>query len=183
GNAKQQMLLMVHELEASLGKDIQSLSWMSPATKRQALLKLSQITNKIAYPDHWRDYSALTLSRSSYYQNLRNIAAFNWARSMNDLGHPVDRTRFNMTPPTVNANYSPTHNEITFPAGILQPPFYDPKRDLASNFGGIGVVIGHEMSHGFDDEGRQFDGHGNLRDWWTTADGAAFQQRADCLVH
>ncbi|MGH9481146.1 MAG: M13 family metallopeptidase, partial [Terriglobales bacterium] len=182
GNAKQKMLLMVHQLEAALGQDIQSLSWMSAATKQQALAKLHQINNMIAYPDHWRDYSALAVARNDYYGNERRVAAFNWARSMHDLGRPFDRTRFNMTPPTVNANYTPNRNTITFPAGILQPPFYDPVRDLASNFGGIGVVIGHEMSHGFDDHGRQFDGQGNLRDWWTAADSADFKLRAQCLV-
>lgn len=183
GNAKQKMLLMVHQLEASLGKDIQSLSWMSPATKRQAIAKLDQISNMIGYPDHWRDYSALAVERGDFYGNERRVAAFNWARSMRDLQRPFVRTRFNMTPPTVNANYTPNRNTITFPAGILQPPFYDPQRDLASNFGGIGVVIGHEMSHGFDDQGRQFDGQGDLRDWWTAADSAAFKVRAMCLVH
>ncbi len=182
GNAKQKALLMVHQLEAALGRDIQSLTWMSPPTKRQALLKLSQISNMIAYPDHWRDYSALVIRRGDYYGNERRVAAFNWARAMRDLGRPFNRTRFNMTPPTVNANYTPNRNTITFPAGILQPPFYDPHRDLASNFGGIGVVIGHEMTHGFDDHGRHFDGHGNLHDWWTAADSKAFDLRARCLI-
>jgi len=183
GNAKQKMLLMVHQLEASLGQDIQSLAWMSAPTKRQAIAKLDQISNMIGYPDHWRDYGALAVERNDFYGNERRAAAFNWARSMRDLTRPFVRTRFNMTPPTVNANYTPNRNTITFPAGILQPPFYDPQRDLASNFGGIGVVIGHEMSHGFDDEGRQFDGQGDLRNWWTSADSAAFQKRALCLVH
>lgn len=183
GNAKQKMLLMVHQLESSLGTDIQSLSWMTEPTKQQALVKLRDISNMIAYPDHWRDYSAVVVRRGDYYGNVRRVDAFNWARSMNDLTKPFDRTRFNMTPPTVNANYTASRNTITFPAGILQPPFYDPQRDLASNFGGIGVVIGHEMSHGFDDHGRQFDGAGNLRDWWTAADAKQFQLRADCLVH
>ncbi|MGH9518394.1 MAG: M13 family metallopeptidase, partial [Terriglobales bacterium] len=183
GNAKQKMLLMVHQLEASLGRDIQTLSWMSAPTKQQALVKLHDITNMIAYPDHWRDYSSVVVRRGDYYGNVRRVDAFNWARAMNDLTKPYDRTRFNMTPPTVNANYTPSRNIITFPAGILQPPFYDPQRDIASNFGGIGVVIGHEMSHGFDDHGRQYDGQGNLRDWWTAQDAAQFQLRADCLVH
>jgi putative endopeptidase len=182
GNAKQKALLMVHQLEAALGHDIQGLTWMSQPTKQQALLKLDKISNMIGYPSHWRDYSALVIRRGDYYGNERRVAAFNWARAMHDLGRPFNRTRFNMTPPTVNANYTPDRNTITFPAGILQPPFYDPQRDLASNFGGIGVVIGHEMTHGFDDEGRHFDGQGNLHDWWTSADSKAFDLRARCLI-
>ena len=134
---------------------------------------------KIGYPDQFRDYSKLQVSSPSYMVNVLAANRFDFNRDLAKLGHPVDKTEWHMTPPTVNAYYSPSGNEIVFPAGILQPPFFDAQADDASNYGGIGAVIGHEMTHGFDDQGRQFDGDGNLKDWWTTADKANFQQRAD----
>ncbi len=181
--AKAHMLELVANLETALGKDIEGLSWMTEATKRQALIKLHAITKKIGYPDHWRDYSSILISRDNYFTDLRRTNAFESHRQLNKIGKPVDRSEWGMTPPTVNAYYNPLWNEIVFPAGILQMPFYSPLRDDASNYGGIGMVIGHEMTHGFDDEGRQFDPQGNLRDWWTPADAKAFQQRAACIVN
>jgi putative endopeptidase len=181
--ARAHMQDMVTHLEAALGRDIQSLDWMSPATKRQALVKLHAIVRKIGYPDTWRDYSSIVISRDNYWTDLRRTNAFEWRRQLAKIGKPVDRTEWGMTPPTVNAYYNPQFNEIVFPAGILQPPFYDPGRDDATNYGAIGMVIGHEMTHGFDDEGRQFDAQGNLRDWWTAADAKAFQARAACIVN
>ena len=181
--AKAHMLALVGNLETALGKDIESLSWMTEATKQQALVKLHAIVKKIGYPDHWRDYSSIIISRDNYYTDLRRTNAFEAHRELNKIGKPVDRSEWGMTPPTVNAYYNPLWNEIVFPAGILQMPFYSPNRDDASNYGGIGMVIGHEMTHGFDDEGRQFDPQGNLRDWWTPADAKAFQERAACLVN
>ncbi|MGH9392609.1 MAG: M13 family metallopeptidase [Terriglobales bacterium] len=180
--AKAHMQALVANLEAALGQDIGGLSWMSAPTKRQAKVKLAAIVNKIGYPDQWRDYSSIVISRDNYYTDLRRTEAFESHRELNKIGKPVDRSEWSMTPPTVNAYYTPQFNQIVFPAGILQPPFFDLKRDDASNYGAIGVVIGHEISHGFDDSGRQFDPQGNLRDWWTAADAKAFQQRAACLV-
>ena len=180
--ARAHMQNMVSHLETALGQDIESVSWMSPATKRAALVKLHAIVRKIGYPDKWRDYSSIVISRDNYWTDLRRTNAFEWRRELKKIGKPVDRSEWEMTPPTVNAYYNPQFNEIVFPAGILQPPFYDPGRDDATNYGGIGMVIGHEMTHGFDDEGRQFDAQGNLRDWWTPADAKAFQERAACIV-
>ncbi len=181
--AKAHMSAMVENLETSLGKDIEALDWMTPATKQQAMVKLHAIVNKVGYPDKWLDYSSIELSPADYYANLENSRAFEWRRDMNKIGKPVDRSQWGMTPPTVNAYYTPLWNQIVFPAGILQPPFFSPARNDAVNYGAVGVVMGHEMTHGFDDEGRQFDAQGNLRDWWTPADAKAFKERAACLIN
>jgi putative endopeptidase len=172
---------MVNNLIAALRSDIPTLTWMGPETKKQALVKMEAFTVKIGYPDKWRDYSAYTVNRSSYLANVQRGAAFAQARDLNKIGKPVDRGEWGMTPPTVNAYYKPTFNEIVFPAGILQPPFYDPKADDAVNYGGMGAVIGHEISHGFDDQGSKFDGQGNLREWWTADDRKNFDEHADCV--
>ncbi len=183
GQSKQRTQELVNQIEQQMEKDIQSLSWMSPATKQQALTKLKGVTNKIGYPDRWRDYSSVMITDSSLIDNLRNAREFETHRNLNKIGKPVDRSEFGMTPPTVNAYYSPLQNNINFPAGILQPPFYNRNADMAVNFGGIGAVIGHELTHGFDDEGRRFDADGNLRDWWQKQDEEEFKKRADCLVN
>ena len=172
---------MVQNLISALRSDIPTLSWMSPETKKAAIEKLEAFNIKIGYPDKWRDYSKLNIERASYAVNLRRAAAFENSRELAKIGKPVDRNEWGMTPPTVNAYYNPTMNEIVFPAGILQPPFYDPKADDAINYGGMGAVIGHEISHGFDDQGSQFDGQGNLRNWWTAEDRKNFDERATCV--
>jgi putative endopeptidase len=179
---KERTLKMVHALEQALGQDIQGLSWMTPATKQQALIKLKAITNKIGYPDKWRDYSSITIKRDDALGNDDRANVFEFQRQLNKIGKPVDRAEWEMTPPTVNAYYDPLMNNINFPAGILQPPFFDVKMDDAVNFGGIGMVIGHELTHGFDDEGRQFDAQGNLHDWWTPEDAKEFEQRTACIA-
>ncbi|MGH9482543.1 MAG: M13-type metalloendopeptidase, partial [Terriglobales bacterium] len=176
------MRQLVGYLDAALWQDIDSLSWMSAATKQQALVKLHAIVNKIGYPDQWRDYSSIPIGRGNYYADLVAAKAFESHRQLAKIGKPVDRGEWQMTPPTVDAYYNPLWNEIVFPAGILQLPFYAVTREPAVNYGGIGVVMGHELTHGFDDQGRQFDAQGNLRDWWTPADAKAFQQRAACIV-
>jgi endothelin-converting enzyme/putative endopeptidase len=180
--AKARTLKMVHELEAALKTDITELSWMTPETKKQALEKLSRIDNKIGYPDKWRDYSALNIVRGDAMGNSLRANNFELNRQLNKIGKPVDRNEWGMTPPTVNAYYNPLENNVNFPAGILQPPFYDQKADDAINFGSIGVVIGHELTHGFDDEGSQFDADGNLRDWWTPTDKEQFGKLEQCFV-
>jgi putative endopeptidase len=180
--AKADTLRMVHELEAALEADINSLSWMTEATKKEAQVKLHAISNKIGYPEKWRDYSELNIVRGDALGNSQRSNAFEFHRQLNKIGKPVDKNEWSMTPPTVNAYYNPLENNINFPAGILQPPFYSAKADAAVNFGGAGAVIGHEMTHGFDDQGRQFDSRGNLKDWWTTADAKAFEERAQCFV-
>ncbi len=179
---KARALRMVENLQAALHDRIQSLDWMSDSTKQQALAKLAAFTKKIGYPDTWRDYSKLQVGDVSYYDNTRRASLFNQQRNWNKLGKPVDRTEWGMTPPTVNAYYNPAVNEIVFPAGILQFPFYNPRADDAVNYGAMGAVIGHEMSHGFDDQGRQYDAQGNLRDWWTAADAAKFKAQAQRVV-
>jgi endothelin-converting enzyme/putative endopeptidase len=179
---KQRTLKMVDALEKALGEDIQALSWMTPATKQQAMVKLKAITNKIGYPDRWRDYSSVVIRPDDALGNDNRATEFEFQRQLNKIGKPVDRNEWDMTPPTVNAYYDPQMNNINFPAGILQPPFYDNKMDDAVNFGGIGMVIGHELTHGFDDQGRQFDAHGNLKDWWTPEDAKEFEQRAACVA-
>ena len=180
-SSKAKMLTLVGNLRAAMAEHIQGLDWMSPATKTEALKKLNAFTVKIGYPDKWKDYSALTISRDSYLKNV--LAAREWAAmdNLNKFGKPVDRTEWGMTPPTVNAYYNPPMNEIVFPAGILQPPFFDPKADDAVNYGGIGAVIGHEITHGFDDQGRQYDATGNLRDWWTPEDAQKFTAKANMV--
>ncbi len=179
---KERTLKMVDAIEKALGQDIQSVAWMTPATKQQALVKLKAITNKIGYPDKWRDYSSVQIRRDDAAGNGMRADQFEFQRQLNKIGKPVDRLEWGMTPPTVNAYYDPLMNNVNFPAGILQPPFYDNGADDAVNFGGIGTVIGHELTHGFDDEGRQFDAQGNLRDWWTPADAKAFGEREACLA-
>jgi putative endopeptidase len=179
--AKARALEMVHNLLAALNDDLQTLPWMSPETRAQATAKLKAFAVKIGYTDKWRDYSALKIERSAYVQNYLRGAEFDFARRLDKIGKPVDRTEWGMTPPTVNAYNSSSMNEIVFPAGIMQPPFYDPKADDAVNYGGMGAVIGHEITHGFDDEGSKFDGHGNLRDWWTAEDRKNFDERASCV--
>jgi putative endopeptidase len=179
---KERTLKMVHELEQALGKDIQNLSWMTPATKAQAAIKLKAITNKIGYPEKWRDYSSIQIARDNAFGNRQRADAFEFHRVLEKIGKPVDRLEWDMTPPTVNAYYDPLMNNINFPAGILQPPFFDNKMDDAVNYGGIGAVIGHELTHGFDDEGRQFDAKGNLHDWWTEVDAKEFTERAACVA-
>ena len=183
GDAKQRTLKMVDTIEKSLGRDIQQLDWMTPATKQQALIKLHAITNKIGYPNKWRDYSGVEIKRDDAVGNGMRADHFEFQRQLNKIGKPVDRQEWEMTPPTVNAYYDPQMNNINFPAGILQPPFYDNHSDDAVNYGGIGMVIGHELTHGFDDQGRQFDPKGNLRDWWTPSDAKAFEERSACFVN
>ncbi|MDQ2859536.1 MAG: peptidase M13 [Pseudomonadota bacterium] len=179
--SKATMEALVGDLRTALGARIQKLTWMSDATKAKALEKLSLLNVKVGYPVKWRDYSTLTISPDDLYGDLQRSASFDWTRRVNRLNGPVDRTEWGMTPQTVNAYYSPTENEIVFPAAILQPPFFDPKADPAINFGAIGGVIGHEMTHGFDDQGRQFDGTGKLSDWWTAADAAKFTAQTQRL--
>jgi putative endopeptidase len=173
---------MVRNLEAALKSDITVLSWMSEATRKQAIVKLDAFLNKIGYPDRWRDYSALAIDRSSYQTNRLRLGAFNENRDWAKVGKPVDRMEWTLSPPTVNAYYSPQNNEIVFPAGILQPPYFDPDADDALNYGGIGSVIGHEMTHGFDDQGAKFDPTGNLANWWSDADLKAFKEKAQCII-
>ena len=179
--AQQRAQKMVKEIELAMEHDIQSLTWMSPETKQRALEKLHAVANKIGYPDKWRDYSTLTISRNDAMGNAMRARVFEFHRQLAKIGKPVDRGEWGMTPPTVNAYYNPQINDINFPAGILQPPFFDPKVDDAPNYGDMGATIGHELTHGFDDEGRQFDAQGNLRDWWTPEDGKKFEQRASCV--
>ena len=180
-SSKERMLNLVHALEQALDEDITSLDWMSEQTKQQAHVKLKAILDKIGYPDKWRDYSALVVKRGDYAGNAFRASEFATHYDVNKIGKPRDRMEWGMTPPTVNAYYSSLQNTINFPAGILQPPFFDPNADDAVNFGGIGVVIGHELTHGFDDQGRKFDAAGNLRDWWTADDAKKFEERANCI--
>jgi predicted metalloendopeptidase len=179
--AKAHALLMVHNLISALHDDLQTLPWMSPETRAQATAKLEAFAVKIGYTDKWRDYSALKIDRVSYLTNQRRASSFEFQRRLSKIGKPVDRTEWGMTPPTVNAYNNSSMNEIVFPAGILQPPFYDPKADDAVNYGGMGAVIGHEITHGFDDHGSQFDGRGDLKNWWTQDDLKNFKERAACV--
>jgi len=178
--AKQNMEQLVAALKAALAQDIQALPWMSDDTKKQAEEKLNDFRQKIGYPDKWRDYSKFAVTRTNFVEDLDHSAAFQFDYELNKVGKPVDEKEWSMTPPTVNAYYDPPLNDINFPAGILQPPFYDFSKDPAVNFGGIGVVIGHEMTHGFDDEGSKYDGHGNVKPWWTDADRKAFEEKLSC---
>jgi putative endopeptidase len=178
---KQRTLKMVASLEKALGKSIETLTWMTPATKKEAGIKLKAVTNKIGYPDKWRDYSSVMVRRDDAAGNGMRADQFEFQRQLNKIGKPVDRLEWQMTPPTVNAYYDPQMNNINFPAGILQPPFFDNRADDAVNYGAIGMVIGHELTHGFDDQGRQFDPQGNLRDWWTAADAKAFNDKVACI--
>ena len=180
--AKDNMEKLVAALEKAMDEDIKQLDWMSDTTKVEAKKKLDAFRDKIGYPDKWRDYSSLTIKRDDPVGNVIRVAEFNDHRSLAKIGKPVDEKEWGMTPPTVNAYYNPSMNDINFPAGILQPPFYDFKIDPAVNFGGIGVVIGHEMTHGFDDQGSQFDPQGNVRSWWTPEDKKKFDERTGCEV-
>ena len=182
GDSKAKMLEMVHDIEAAMSRDIDALDWMSPATKLRAKEKLHLVANKIGYPDKFRDYAKLDIKPGEALGNKERANAFENDRELGKIGQPVDHTEWGMTPPTVNAYYDPSMNDINFPAGILQPSFYDPKADDAVNYGHIGAVIGHELTHGFDDEGKKFDGHGNLSDWWTADDTKNFVARTDCVV-
>ena len=179
--AKQRAQKMVKEIEGAMQRDMESLPWMSPTTKQHALEKLHAVANKIGYPDKWRDYSALAIARDDEMGNVLRARAFEFHRQLAKIGKPVDRGEWQMTPPTVNAYYDPQKNDINFPAGTLQPPVFDPNSDAAPNYGDTGGTIGHELTHGFDDEGRQFDAQGNLRDWWTPEDAKKFEQRARCI--
>ncbi|GAB4332996.1 MAG: M13 family metallopeptidase [Calditrichia bacterium] len=180
--AKEKALALVMNLKDAFRERIKQLEWMSPVTKQRALAKLEAFNVKIGYPDKWIDYSALEIKRDAYVLNAMRAAAFEFQRSINKIGKPVDRTEWGMTPQTVNAYYHPFMNEIVFPAAILQPPFFNPNADDAVNYGAMGVVIGHEMTHGFDDQGRQFDENGNMNDWWTEEDAKRFKEEADKLV-
>lgn len=179
--AEARMKAMVGNLLAVLHEELSTVGWMSDATRKQAIAKLEAFTPRIGHTDKWRDYSLLKIDRSSYAANLQRAAQFAADYNLNKIGKPVEKGEWGMTPPTVNAYYNPLYNEIVFPAGILQPPFFDFTADDAINYGGIGAVIGHEVSHGFDDQGRQYDAQGNLRDWWTAQDAKNYKQRADCI--
>ena len=181
-DAKANMEKLVAALEQALAQDIKELPWMSDATKVEAKAKLDAIRNKIGYPENWRDYSSLTVKRDDYLGNLERSEEFERSRNLAKLNKPVNEKEWGMTPPTVNAYYSPSENDINFPAGILQPPFFDNSKDPAVNFGGIGTVIGHEMTHGFDDQGSKYDPKGNVRPWFTAEDRAKFTERTDCEV-
>lgn len=178
---KIQTLKLVDALEHAWGEDLQGLAWMTPETKAEAEVKLKHIANKIGYPEHWRDYSSVQINRHDLSADLMHTQTFEFHRELAKIGKPVDKDEWLMTPPTVNAYYDRSMNDINFPAGILQYPFFDKNADPAMNYGGIGVVIGHELTHGFDDQGRKFDENGNLRDWWTPEDAQAFEKRAACL--
>jgi putative endopeptidase len=173
--------LMTDQIEAAMADEIRSLDWMGEATKTEALRKLHAIRNKIGYPDTWRDYTALRITHDGYFRNVRRAVMFEDARQWAKLGKPVDLNEWRMTPPTVNAYFNPRMNDINFPAGVLQPPLYDPELDDAPNYGNTGSTIGHELTHAFDDEGRQFDSNGNLRDWWTPEDAKGFEDRIGCV--
>jgi putative endopeptidase len=182
--AKEKMNELIGNLVAALREDIPTLTWMGPATKNAALQKLEAFRRRIGYPDKWIDYSALNVSRDSLFANVQAAGEFRVRRAAGRVGKPDDPNEWGFfTPATVNASYSPTRNDITFPAGILQPPFYDPAADDAYNYGGIGTVIGHEMTHGFDDSGAKFDAQGNLRNWWTAEDLKKFQESAACIAN
>lgn len=181
--AKARTLAMVRQLEEALRNDIEGLPWMSDVTKKQALIKLNAIQNKIGYPGKWRDYSTLKIVKGDALGNSLRANAFEVHRQLAKIGKPLDKQEWQMTPPTVNAYYEPTENNINFPAGILQPPFYDFHADDALNFGGMGAVIGHELTHGFDDQGALFDPEGNLKNWWTPEDEKAFKERTQCIVN
>jgi putative endopeptidase len=172
---------MTEQIETAMQHEIENLDWMSPETKQEALRKLHMIRNKIGYPDQWRDYTALEVKPDDYFGNATRAGQFEDAREWHKLGKPVDLNEWGMTPPTVNAYFNPQMNDINFPAGVLQPPLYDPKIDDAPNYGNTGATIGHELTHAFDDEGRQFDAKGNLRDWWTPADAKGFEDRINCV--
>jgi endothelin-converting enzyme/putative endopeptidase len=179
---KKRMAVMVAALETALEKDIQGVPWMADSTRRKGLEKMKAIANKVGYPDKWRDYTSVRIDREDAVGNAARAAAYEFRRDLDKIGKPVDRGEWQMSPPTVNAYYSPLLNDINFPVGILQPPFFDNAMDDAVNFGGIGAVIGHELTHGFDDSGRKFDAQGNMTDWWTEVDGKQFEEKSQCIV-
>jgi endothelin-converting enzyme/putative endopeptidase len=181
-DGKQAAAHMVDAIETSMKTDLEALAWMDEATRAKAEDKLAKITNKVGYPSKWRSYDGLAIDRASFLHNAERAAAFETKRELTKVGKPVDKEEWQMTPPTVNAYYEPTMNEMVFPAGILQVPFYGKSQTPALNFGAIGMVVGHELTHGFDDEGRQFDAEGNLRDWWTQPVSAEFDKRAACVA-
>jgi endothelin-converting enzyme/putative endopeptidase len=172
---------MTRQIENAMKQRIEQLDWMTPQTKAQAIAKLAKVRNKVGYPDLWRDYSSLTIERSDFFDNVTRAARFESRRQAAKIGKPVDRGEWQMSAPTVNAYYDPAMNDINFPAGVLSPPLYDAKLDDAPNYGDTGGTIGHELTHAFDDEGRQYDGNGNLRDWWTKRDAQSFEKRAQCI--
>ena len=180
-DTKQKVLVMTEQIEQAMQQEIENLDWMSPATRQAAIAKLHLVYNKIGYPDKWRDYATLTIERNDYFGNVMRVHVFADKRDWAKVGKPVDKNEWYMSPPTVNAYYDPSMNTINFPAGVLQPPLYDSKEDDAPNYGDTGGTIGHELTHGFDDEGRQFDAHGDLKDWWTVKDAEEFSQRAKCV--
>ena len=179
---KQRTLAIVHEIEHEMGSDIESISWMSPETKKQAQIKLHAVAEKIGYPDKWKDYSTVTVASDDYFGDWYRANEFESKRNRDKIGQPVDRSEWQMSAPTVNAYYDPTQNNINFPAGILQPPFYSNGASDAVNYGGLGLIVGHELTHGFDDQGRQFDADGNLKEWWKPSDEKQFKELADCFV-
>jgi putative endopeptidase len=181
-SSKAATLQMVHDIEKAMNQDIDTLDWMSAETKVRAKAKLLGVADKIGYPDHWRDYSKLVVKHDDAYGNAERAVVFENKRQIEKIGKPVDRGEWGMSPPTVNAYYNPSMNDINFPAGILQSPFYDPKATDAENYGHVGGIVGHELTHGFDDQGRKFDAKGNLSDWWTAEDGKKFEEKADCTV-
>jgi predicted metalloendopeptidase len=181
-DARAQITSLVENLEHAMGEDIKGLTWMTDETKTAAIAKLKAITNNVGYPRKWRDYSSVTIAADDFLGNTERAAEAMNRQRIEKIGKPTDKSEWTMTPPTVNAFYSPQSNSINFPAGILQPPFFDARRDMSVNYGGIGAVIGHEMTHGFDDQGRKFDGEGNLRDWWTARDAAEFEKRVSCVA-
>jgi putative endopeptidase len=181
-SSKQATVQMVHDIEAAMGQEIDTLTWMSPATKVRAQEKLHAVADKIGYPDHWRDYSKLTIVPGDAFGNAQRAVEFENRRQLAKIGQPVDHGEWGMSPPTINAYYSASLNDINFPAGILQAPLFDPHATDAENYGHIGGIVGHELTHGFDDEGRQFDANGNLADWWTAEDGKKFDEMTDCEV-
>ena len=178
---KQDTVRMTELIEKAMAGEINGLDWMSPETKKAALIKLNGIRNKVGYPDKWRDYSSVRIKANDFFGNYQNAAGFEAHRDLNKIGKPVDKNEWGMTPPTVNAYFNPKMNDINFPAGVLQPPLYDPRMDDAPNYGNTGSTIGHELTHGFDDEGRQFDAEGNLKDWWTAEDAKKFEEKINCV--
>jgi endothelin-converting enzyme/putative endopeptidase len=181
-DSKARVLKLVNDIKSALQQDLEAQDWMSPATKQQAIHKLGAQLEKIGYPDHWRDYSTVKIGRTSYVENVQHASEFEFRRWVNKIGKPMDRMEWYMTPPTINAYEDPQTNTINFPAGILQPPYFDKDKDDAVNYGAIGMVIGHESIHGFDDEGRKFDAQGNLHDWWTAQDGKEYEARGKCIA-
>ena len=180
-SSKAAVLAILHDIRGALKSDLSTLPWMTPATRQAAIVKLDLMGERIGYPDKWRDYSTLRIDRGPYVLNVMRANEFDQKREMNKIGKPVDRSEWQMTPQEVNAYYYPPMNNINFPAGILQPPFFDPEAPAAVNYGTVGWVMGHEMTHGFDDEGAQFDGHGNLKNWWTPEDAKRFHAATSCI--